>query len=58
MLFTIAQYLESVLNAHGLTRTLGEIDVCRNADGQPLYYTGNSSIVFRLHSEKGDRMLK
>ena len=58
VLFSIAQYLESVLNAHGLTRTLGEINVCRNADGEPVYYTGNSSIVFRIHTEAGDKALK
>lgn len=58
MLFTIAQYLESVLNAHGLTRTLGEIDVCRDAEGRPVFHTGNSSIVFRIHTTEGNRLLK
>ena len=38
MLFTVTQYLESVLNSRGLTRTLGEIDVCRTADGRPAIY--------------------
>ena len=47
MLFTVTQYLESVLNSRGLTRTLGEIDVCRTADGRPVFHTGNSAVIFR-----------
>ena len=58
MLFTVTQYLESVLNSHGLTRTLGEIDVCRTADGMPVFHTGNSSVVFRIRLEGRDRLLK
>lgn len=58
MLFTVAQYLESVLNSHGLTRTLGEIEVCRDAAGAPLFHTGNSSVVFRIRLGGRDRMLK
>ena len=48
MLFTVTQYLESVLNSRGLTRTLGEIDVCRTTDGRPVFHTGNSAVVFRI----------
>lgn len=48
MLFTVTQYLESVLNSRGLTRTLGEIDVCRTADGRPVFHTGNSAVIFRI----------
>lgn len=58
MRFTVSQYLESVLNSHGLTRTLGEIDVCRADDGAPLFHTGNSSVVFRIRHEGRDRLLK
>ena len=58
MLFTVTQYLESVLNSRGLTRTLGEIDVCRTADGRPVFHTGNSSVVFRIRLDGRDRLLK
>lgn len=58
MLFTVTQYLESVLNSHGLTRTLGEIDVCRNAEGHPVFHTGNSSVVFHIRLDGRDRLLK
>ena len=58
MRFTVTQYLESVLNSRGLTRTLGEIDVCRTADGSPVFHTGNSSVVFRIRLGGRDRLLK
>lgn len=58
MLFTVTQYLESVLNSRGLTRTLGEIEVCRRADGRPVFHTGNSSVVFRIRLDGCDRSLK
>lgn len=58
MLFTVTQYLESVLNSRGLTRTLGEIDVCRTDDGRPVFHTGNSSVVFRIRLDGRDRLLK
>ena len=58
MLFTVTQYLESVLNSRGLTRTLGEIDVCRTADGRPVFHTGNSAVIFRIRLDGRDRLLK
>ena len=58
MLFCVTQYLESVLNPHGLTRTLGEIEVRRTPDGLPVFHTGNSSVVFRIRHEGRDRLLK
>ena len=58
MLFTVTQYLESVLNSRGLTRTLGEIDVCRTADGCPVFHTGNSAVIFRIQLDGRDRLLK
>lgn len=58
MLFTVTQYLESVLNSRGLTRTLGEIDVCRTTDGRPVFHTGNSAVVFRIRLDGRDRLLK
>ncbi len=48
MLFTLSQYLLTLGNSEGLTRTLGRIELCRDADGRPQYFAGNSAIVFRI----------
>lgn len=47
-MFTLRQYLTTLTDSHGLTRTLGEIDLCRDAQGRPLYTAGNSAAVFRI----------
>ncbi len=47
-MISVRQYLFSVTNSHGLTRTLGELDLCRDAAGRPLYSVGNSAVVFRI----------
>lgn len=47
-MISIRQYLFSVSNSHGLTRTLGEIDVCRDAEGRMCYTAGNSAVVFKI----------
>ena len=47
-MFTLRQYLYTLLEPRGLTRTLGEIDLCRDAQGRPLYSSGNSAAVFRI----------
>ncbi len=45
---TLRQYLLTLADSRGLTRTLGEIDLCRDAQGKPLYTAGNSAAVFRI----------
>ena len=47
-MFTLRQYLLALLDSRGLTRTLGEIDVCRDAQGRPCFSAGNSAAVFRI----------
>lgn len=47
-MISVRQYLFSVGNSRGLTRTLGRIDVCRNADGRMCYRAGNSAVVFKI----------
>lgn len=47
-MYTIRQYLLALLDTRGLTRTLGEIDVCRDAQGRPCFSAGNSAAVFRI----------
>jgi len=46
--FTLRQYLLALLDSRGLTRTLGEIDVCRDEQGRPCFSAGNSAAVFRI----------
>lgn len=50
-MFTLRQYLYTLAEPRGLTRTLGEIEVCRDAQGRPLYSSGNSAAVFRIRHE-------
>ena len=47
-MFTLRQYLLALLDSRGLTRTLGEIDVCRDEQGRPCFSAGNSAAVFRI----------
>lgn len=47
-LFTLRQYLLTLSDPDGLTRTLGRIEVCRDATGRPLFSAGNSAAVFRI----------
>lgn len=47
-MYTLRQYLSTVDDSRGLTRTLGELDPLRDAAGRPLYTAGNSAIVFRI----------
>lgn len=47
-LISVRQYLFSVGNSCGLTRTLGRIDVCRDAGGRMCYSAGNSAVVFKI----------
>lgn len=35
MLHSIRQFIEALQDPYGLTRTLGEIEVCRSSDGEP-----------------------
>lgn len=45
---TLRQYLTTLTDSYGLTRTLGEIDLCRDERGEPLCSVGNSAAVFRI----------
>ena len=47
-MFTLRQYLTTLADTHGLTRTLGEIEVCRDGKGRICYSAGNSAVVFRI----------
>lgn len=57
-MFTLRQYLTSLADTHGLTRTLGQIEVCRDEEGRMRYTVGNSAIVFRIRREGRIRSLR
>lgn len=48
---TLLQYLNTLLDPAGLTRTLGAVDVCRDAAGRLCYTAGNSAVVFKIRHE-------
>lgn len=57
-MFTLRQYLTTLADTHGLTRTMGDIDVCRDGQGRMCYTVGNSAIVFRIRHRDGIRSLR
>lgn len=57
-MFTLRQYLLTLFDSRGLTRTLGEVDVCRDAQGRPCYSAGNSAAVFRIRLDGRIRSLR
>ena len=48
MLHSIRQFIEALQDPYGLTRTLGEIEVFRSSDGDPLRRVGNSAVVLKI----------
>lgn len=58
MLFTLAQYIETIADSHGRTRTLGEIVPDRDDRGRIRFHIGNSSIVFRIFRDGRPMRLK
>lgn len=46
--YTLRQYLLTLFDSRGLTRTLGEVDVCHDERGHPNFSAGNSAAVFRI----------
>ena len=45
---TLRQYLTTLDDPRGLTRTLRDLEPCRDAEGQLRYTAGNSAAVFRI----------
>lgn len=50
-MYALSQYLLSLEDPFGLTRTLGELSLERRPDGRPHYVLGNTAIVFRVVHE-------
>lgn len=57
-MFTLRQYLTTLSDSRSLTRTLGEIDLCRDAQGKPLFSVGNNATVFRIRCQSRVRSLR
>lgn len=57
-MFTLRQYLTTLADTHGLTKTLGGMEVCRDSRGRMCYTVGNSAIVFRVRHEGHIRSLR
>lgn len=45
---TLRQYLTTLDDPRGLTRTLRDMEPCRDAEGRLSYTAGNSAVVFRI----------
>lgn len=57
-MFTLRQYLLSLSESRGLTRTLGEVELCLDEHGRPCYSVGNSAVVFRIRRDGRTRSLR
>ena len=57
-MFTLRQYLTTLADTHGLTKTLGGMEVCRDSRDRMCYTVGNSAIVFRVRHEGRIRSLR
>lgn len=57
-MYTLLQYLHTLSDPEGLTRTLRGIDIMRSADGRPVLSSGNSAATFRLRIDGHEKALK
>ncbi len=58
MITSACRYLSSLAQPYGLTRTLGELELCRDGDGNPIFSVGNSAVVFKIRHEGRIRKLR
>lgn len=57
-MISILQYLNSIEDSYGLTKSLGEICPCRDNTGRVIFSTGNSAVVFKILHHNKPMMLK
>ena len=57
-MISIFQYISTLEDSYGLTRTLGEIVPVRDGEGRMIYSVGNSAIVFKVLRDDRVMMLK
>ncbi|WP_418982032.1 WG repeat-containing protein [Alistipes sp.] len=57
-MFTLRQYIATLSDPQGLTRTLGDIAVCRDPDGRICCSAGNTAAVFRIRHRGRIRSLR
>lgn len=55
---TLSQYLITLSDPDGLTRTLGAVEVCRDPSGRMCFSVGNSAAVFRIRHQGRIRSLR
>lgn len=55
---TLSQYLITLSDPEGLTRTLGAVEVCRDREGRMCFSVGNSAAVFRIRHQGRIRSLR
>lgn len=58
MITSAYRYLSSLAEPYGLTRTLGELELCRDEGGNPIFSVGNSAVVFKIRHEGKIRKLR
>ena len=57
-MYSLSQYLMSLEDTLGLTRTSGKWTLCCRTDGRPWYALGNTAIVFRIRIDGRIRALR
>ncbi|MDO4758465.1 MAG: WG repeat-containing protein [Rikenellaceae bacterium] len=57
-MYTLQQYLFSLTDSFCLTRTLGEVELCRDREGRPHYSVGNAAITFRIRHAGREKALR
>lgn len=58
MITSAYRYLSSLAEPYGLTRTLDGLELCRDADGNPICSVGNSAVVFKIRHDGRIRKLR
>lgn len=58
MITSAYRYLSSLAEPYGLTRTLGELELCRDESGVPIFSVGNSAVVFKIRHNGRIRKLR
>lgn len=57
-MYTLRQYLDTLEDPAGLTRTLDDLTLMRDSDGRIVCSAGNSAVTFRILHRGVPRALK
>ncbi len=47
-MYRLRQYVDALSDTFGLTRTLRDVECCRDDSGRMVYWVGNSAVVFKV----------